>query len=284
MTGEQQTPVSAPAQPAAQPAPQPAVTPQAPAQDGSQEREPMRDRTRENFEKLLESNNRLYEQNEMLRKEIQDRLAQAPAPQPAPQPAQAPQSEWDFYEVDPKTGETFINRDKLSQTMKELRDRTQQAEVQVQKIAKSNEEREIDRQNQEAFNAYPELNPGNKDKFDKRFHQQVRGMLYDSFLNPAEYGGRPVTFKEAADLVRGGQPTQPKAEPQGGQQQPTGQALKEAGAANVPSQPQNPTAPSNDEELLALRFATRMGNDEALARRLIHTEHILPRDAQQVDA
>lgn len=290
MAGEQQQ--GAPAQPAAQPATPQQVqeTPnQVPVQEGGSEREPMRDRTRENFEKLLDSNNRLYEQNEMLRQEIQQRLAQTPAPQ-APQQAvqqpaqtQQPQSEWDFYEVDPSTGETFINREKLNRTMKSIQEKATKAEQQVQSYIKTTEEREIERQNQEAYNAYPELNPQAGDKFDKRFHQQVRGMLYDSFLNPAEYGGRPVTFKEAADLARGNRPAQPE-QPEGGQKPTEGQARKEAGSAQVSSQPQNPTQPSNDEELLGLRFATRMGSDEALAKRLIHTEHILPRDAQVVDA
>lgn len=295
MAGEQQQ--GAQAQPAAQPAtPQPVqeTPPQVPVQDGSSQREPMRDRTRENFEKLLESNNRLYEQNEMLRQEIQQRLSQTPAPQAQPQQAQPQgqqptqnaqgQSDWDFYEVDPKTGETFINRDKLNQTMKNIQEKATKAEQQVQSYIKTTEQREIERQNQEAFSAYPELNPQAGDKFDKRFHQQVRGMLYDSFLNPGEYGGRPVTFKEAADLVRGGRPAQPEPTPEDDKKSAEGEARKEAGAANVPSQPQNPTAPAVDEELLGLRFATRMGSDEALARRLIHTEHILPRDAQQVDA
>ncbi len=62
------------------------------------------------------------------------------------------------------------------------------------------------------------------------------------------------------------------------------EALKEASAANVPSQPQNPSAPSTDEELIRLRFATRHGDDKALAERLLHTEHILAKDAQQVAA
>ncbi len=281
---------SAPAQPAAQPAPQQPVVPQqvptAPSSEAAPEQ--MKDRTRENFEKLLESNNRLYEQNKMLQTEIQQRLTALPTPQApvasqTPTQTSQPQSDWDFYEVDPKSGETFINRDKLNRTMKEIQEKATAAEKQVQTLVKTTEEREIERQNKEAYSAYPELNPQAGDKFDKLLYQQVRGMLYDSFLNPAEYGGRPVTFKEAADLVRGGQPAQPKAEPTPAEPG-EGEALKEAGAAHVTSQPQNPTAPTYDEELIGLRFATRMGSDEALARRLIHTEHILPKDATQVEA
>jgi hypothetical protein len=245
----------------------------------------MKDRTRENFEKLLESNQRLFEQNEILRQEIHQRLG-TPAPQAPAQPQTPPtqaQSEWDFYETDPKTGETYINRDKLNRTMKDIRERANRAEITAQSLVKTNEEREIERQNQEAFVAYPELNPQGG-KFDERLHKQVRGMLYDSFLNPGVYGGRPLTFKEAADLARGGQPAQPAAQPAPQAQPGAGEALKEAGAAQLSSQPQNAPAPTDDSELLALRFATRMGSEEALARRLVHTEHILPPGAREVEA
>lgn len=276
---------SVPAQTAQPTQVQPAVTPQEPAQPSTPvEPEIMKDRTRDNFEKLLESNQRLFEQNEIMRQEIQQKLGTpAPQAQPTQQPTQTPQSEWDFYEVDPKTGETFINRDKLSETMKELRDRTQRAEVQVQKIVKTNEEKEIERQNSETFAVYPELNP-RAENFDKQFSLQVEGLVYSSLIGPDRFNGRPLTFKEAADMVRGQQPSQP---PQG---EPTpapagqGEALKETAATGAMSQPQNEPQYTDDSDLIALRFATRMGNTEALAKRLVHTEHILPVGAKDVEA
>lgn len=278
MEGEQ---FSAPAQTPTQPVVSGQVVPQnVSTQPNPAEPEQMKDRTRENFEKLLESNQKLFEQNEIMRQEIHQRLGQ-PAQSPVtPQaPAQTPaQSEWDFYETDPKTGETFINRDKLNRTMKDIQEKAKRAEISVQSLVKTNEQREIERQNQETFSAYPELNPNEKDKFDKQLHLQVQGILYSSFISPDQFGGKPLTFKQAADLVRGNKSTQPGVQPtpaKAGE----GDALKEAGAATVTSQPQNPTTPSSDEELIALRFATRMGSDEALARRLMHTEHILAGDA-----
>jgi hypothetical protein len=264
-----------------------AVQPVAPQGDtqpsATAEPEQMKDRTRENFEKLLESNQRLYEQNEIMRQEIHQRLGQpeksSETPQAVQTPSQTPaQSEWDFYETDPKTGETFINRDKLNRTMKDIQEKAKRAEISVQSLVKTNEQREIERQNKETFDAYPELNPENKDKFNKQLHLQVQGLLYSSFISPDQFGGHSLTFKEAADLVQGSKPTQPGAQPASAKAE-AGDALKEAGAAQVTSQPQNPTTPSNDEDLLALRFATRMGSDEALARRLMHTEHILAGDA-----
>ena len=271
-----------------QPVPvQPVVTQTEPTEPSTPaEPEVMKDRTRDNFEKLLESNQRLFEQNEIMRQEIQQKLGQ-PTPQPAQQtqqPAQTPQSEWDFYEVDPKTGETFINRDKLSETMKELRDRTQRAEVQVQKIVKTNEEKEIERQNAETFAVYPTLNPKDEN-FDKQFSLQVEGLVYSSLIGPDRFNGRPLTFKEAADMVRGQQPTQPaQSEPEQAEEPGKGEALKETAASGAMSQPQNQTVPTDDSDLIALRFATRMGNEQALAQRLIHTEHILPDGAREVEA
>lgn len=264
---------------------QPVVTPQEPTQPSTPvEPEVMKDRTRDNFEKLLESNQRLFEQNEIMRGEIQQKLG-TPAPQAQPaQPTQTPKSEWDFYEVDPKTGETFINRDKLSETMKELRDRTQRAEVQVQKIVKTNEEKEIERQNKETFAAYPQLDP-RSDGFDKQFSLQVEGLVYSSLIGPDRFNGRPLTFKEAADMVRGGQqPTQPAQGTPAPANAGKGDALKETAASAAMSQPQNEPTYTDDSDLIALRFATRMGNTQALAERLVHTEHILPVGAKDVDA
>lgn len=279
--------ISAPAQPA-QPAPVQPVVPQVVPTQPSTPAEPeqMKDRTRENFEKLLESNQRLYEQNEIMRQEIQQRLGtpapQAPAtPQPA-QPTQA-QSEWDFYETDPKTGEVYINRDKLNRTMKDIQEKARRAEVTVQSLVKTNEEREIERQNKETFAVYPELNPGNQEKFDKQFSLQVEGLVYSSLIGPDRFGGRPLTFKEAADMVRGQQPAQPQGQPAPAQPG-AGEALKETAASAAMSQPQNQPTYTDDSDLIALRFATRMGNEQALAQRLIHTEHILPPGAREVEA
>ena len=236
--------------------------------------EPAKDRTREQFEKLLDSNQRLFEQNEVLRKEMQ-------ASNLAKTTAQKQPEMLDFYQTDPTTGETLLNGEKLNERLKTIQDRAEQAEKQVQSLMKTAEEREIDRQNREAWNVYPELNPETGDKFNKKFHQQVRGVLYDSMMNTDEYGGRALTFKEAADFVRG-EPVKIEQQVEAPKGENEAQALKEASAAqNVASHPQLAPALSDDAELRELQIKTRYGSDEALAQRLLHTEHILPRDAQE---
>jgi hypothetical protein len=270
---------------------QQAVPQNATAPEREPQQDPVRDRTREQFDKLLESNQKLYEQNELLRKEMQDRLAaQQPVQTPQntaqqySQPTQQPTSEYDFYETDPQTGETYVNRDKLGNYLRDIQDKANRAEKTVQSYIKTTEEREIEKQNREAWSAHPELDPNNKDGFDNTLYKQVRGVLYDSMLNAADYGGRPLTYKEAADFVKGttGNPTTslksaPEAQPNN-----SGAALKEASAAQVSSQHQQRAPQTDSDEIRALQLATRLGNSEALAQRLIHTEHILTRDAREV--
>jgi hypothetical protein len=257
--------------------PQPTEQPSSVSQPTPQQQDVIANRTREQFDKLLESNSRLYEQNELLRKEMTDRLSSLEQPQPVPQPAQTPAqpaaSEHDFYETDPTTGETYINREKLNRYMKEVQEKANRAEQSVQKIIRSAEENEIERQNLEAYHAYPELKP-DAEKFDGTFYRQVRGVLTDSMLNANEYGGRPLTFKQAADFVKGVPSGGEPAGQESGQARQEGQALKEAGSAQVSSQHQPQIPMEGAEELRALQIATRKGSTEALAERIKHTPHI----------
>jgi len=260
-------PVTAPVQP---------VQIQAPITEPSQDA--VAGRTREQFDKLLESNSRLYEQNELMRKEMQDRLGGLPqsapaAPQPDRSKAPAANTDYDFYEVDPTSGETFINREKLNKYMKDIQEKANRAEVTVQNIVKTTEEREIERQNTEAYAVYPELKLG-AEKFDASFYRQVRGTLTDSMLNAGEYGGRPLTFKEAADFVRGIAPGATPVADQGTSSANEGAALKEAGSAQVSSQHQQQIPLQDADELRALQVATRYGSTEALAERIKHSPHI----------
>lgn len=261
-------------QPAAQPAP---VVAQAPAAAPAAELpQDVRAQTREQFEKLLENNRKLFEANEQLRRDMSARAAanQTFAPiqnAPVPQPINTNE----FVEIDPTTGDKFINDQKLKAKMEELNQRASRAEAAVNSYIKTSEDREIEKQNRETFQAYPELNPADKEKFDPAFHKQVRGIIFDSMYNPAEYGGRPLTFKESADLVSiqfTGKKTPAKPEAPAG---PTAADQKVDAAAGVTSAPQNAPQPTHDEDLVELRRATRYGSDEALARRLLNTEHIV---------
>lgn len=292
MMNEEQTQGSVQAQTAAQPAdttvaqPATAVEPK-PVEDLPAE---TRERTREQFEKLLESNRRLYEANELLRHEMEQRrttnqvfdpIQSVPPQQQRPVNQEVNPS--DFVERDPITGESYINEQRLRARLEEIQQRADRAEQAIQSYVKSAEEREIERQNKEAFAQYPELEPGAKN-FDGSFHKQVRGILADSMFNPDEYGGRPLSFKEAADFVRAQNPKQTqqvdeKAQVDAQAKTKAARELKEQVSNQAVSQPRAQRELSDDEELDNLRYRTRYQNDdEALALRIMHTEHILPKD------
>jgi len=268
---------------------------QAPTQAPGQPQS-MTDRTQEQFSKLLDSNKRLFEANEQLRKEMEQRRQQqdvfagvqrTPPPQaPTAQPQTVDPR--DFVETDPVSGEQYINQAKLNARLEEVTQRASKAEQAIQQYIKTAEEREIERQNAEAFASYPELKPG-VEKFDAKLHRQVRGVLYDSMLNADEYGGRPLTFREAADFVTGKvskeqQVSKAKAEENAGtadSADAAAQALKEQGSAQASSQPQNAPVQSDSDELMQLRVRTRYGDDEALARRIMNTDHVLKKSESE---
>lgn len=262
----------APVAPIASPAPAPTLP-----QDA-------KDKTREQFDKLLESNRRLYESNEALRRQIIAREQSNRTFEPIQQVPTAPKPTVDaseFVEVDPMTGESFINTEKMKGKIKEINDRASRAEQAIQNYIKTAEQREIERQSNETFAAYPELNPKNKDIFNEGFNKQVRGILLDSMYNPSEYGGQPLTFKAAADAIKKiTTPVQTVVEPKKEEKKTDikAQENKAQGSAQVPSQPGNLPEPTFDPALEALRFRTRRGDDSALAERLKATEHIVPKE------
>ena len=66
---------------------------------------------------------------------------------------------------------------------------------------KTVQQKEAERQEQEAYATYPELNPNSKN-VDKGFFRKTRAVLMDSIINPQDYGGKPLTLKQAADFVK----------------------------------------------------------------------------------
>ena len=278
-----------PAQPPAQPEPTKKPEEKPTVQTDSK-------RTQGQFDKLLENNKRLYDANEQLRTQLtQKALANeqfAPIQQPPiqQQPAQTQVSVADFVEVDPVSGERFIDDKKLQSKIEDLNSKATKAEDAVQRYIQTSEQREIDRQNEEAFDSYPELNPTGENH-DVRFHNQTRALIYDSLINPQDYGGKPLSFKKAADFVKGGdnvtdnseknkQAFASKDEP--GEQtvaanEPSteGEDAKQQAAASVAGeQPEGREAPADSEELSKLQQATRLGDTEALAKRIANTDHI----------
>lgn len=240
-----------------------------------------RDRTRNEFEKLIESNRRLAEENARLAE--MSRATRQPAPT-APSTSQAVDPN-DFIETNPISGEKYLNDEKLRNKLNELNTKASRAEQIIQSYMEETQRKEIQSQNDEAFAAYPELNPTG-DKYDTTFVKQVRGILQDSMWNAEEYGGRPLSFKAAADFVR--QQNTPKVvaapvvdEKAAKAASDAAQAAKEQSSAQATGQPGNNARENlNDqEELKSLIYRTRyLNDDKALAERIKHTEHILPRE------
>jgi len=253
-------------------------------------------RTQEQFEKLLDSNKRLYEANELLRQQLTQRALSneqfAPIQQP---PQQAPAQQVnvaDFVEIDPVSGERYIDDKKLQTKIEELNNKASKAEEAVQSYIKTAEQREIDRQNEEAFNAFPELNPSG-DKFDVKFHNQTRALIYDSLINPQDYGGKPLSFRQAAEFAKGGDKavtnseknqqasasTKSEGQTAAETSPDTGVDAKQQAAASVAGeQPATREQLASSEELKELQQATRRGNTEALARRIANTDHMVKKE------
>jgi len=253
-------------------------------------------RTTEQFDKLVDSNKRLYEANDLLRQQLTQRaLANeqfAPVQQtPIQQSAQKQVNVADFVEVDPVSGERFIDDKKLQSRIEELNSKASNAEKAVQQYIQTSEQREIDRQNEEAFKAFPELNPSG-DKFNTKFHNQTRALIYDSLINPQDYGGKPLSFRKAAEFAKGGgnvsdnneknQQASALTKPEEqtvAANTPSGEDAKQQAAASVAGeQPLTREALAGSEELVKLQQATRYGDTEALARRIANSDHILKRE------
>lgn len=241
------------------------------------------DRTREQFDKLTQSNSDLNTTNSTLNNQVADlqrqldKASKPAEPAPAPKAPEVPdQIDLNsFVEVDKKTGERFINETKLNTAITDLQSQTTKAEDTINSYIKTNEDRRIQQQKDDAFSSYPELKP-ESDKFDKKFYKTVRAVLYDSMMNADEYG-KALSLKEAADYVRNEVITSPQAPKPGEEKEvkaPAGEAKANAGTM-VPSVPQNAPAPTYSEDLKRLRLATRQGSTDALAQRILATDHVM---------
>ena len=244
-------------------------------------------RTSEQFDKLKDSNNRLYEANKILRDELTRKamVEQQFAPVQQVQQTQQPNIA-DFITNDPVTGEQFVDNSKLQKVIAETNQRATKAEVAVQSYIKQQQYMEEQKQTEEAYKNFPQLNPSVPDKFDTELSKRTRTLLLDSMMNPVDYGGRPLSFREAAELANGDlskirpmkqtsqAPEQASAKTQ---QQEDSVAKEQAGlAAQGTSSASQPPAVSPDEDLTNLRLLSRKGGkvgDWAIAQRLSKIPH-----------
>lgn len=252
--------------------------------------EEAKERTREQFEKLKDSNRQLFEANRKLQVELQKKLQAketfAPIQQVEGQQttaqAQQPIIE-QFTETDPITGDRVINEDKLKKVLEDTqKGASQAAERAVQNYVRKQQAVDTERQTKEAYATYPELNPNNPEVFDKKLHRLTRATLTDSYMNPEDYGNFSLTFKEAAKLAKDmttseAKKIEKKVEKKTEEikkKQDKAQEKKEQGSleAKGVSGAQVPP-PSASEEDRRLIMATRAGDFWALAKRLTRTPH-----------
>ena len=262
---------AAPAEPTAVPQTVPAPTPV------------VSDRTTEQFEKLKESNQKLFEANRLLQGELTRRARSeqtfAPIQQIPQETIPAPEIE-QFVKEDPATGEKYVDEVKLSAALAESNKKATRAETAVQNYIRQQNVLEEEKQTAEAYSAHPEINPSSQ-SFDANLSRFTSALLLHSMMNPQEYGGRTLTFKEAVDEAKKASPQQAQAktaaleketkEVMENKQQATAGATGVSGA--VAQQIQGPP----QDELEALRFQTRFGTGDdqtwAVARRLQQVSH-----------
>lgn len=153
----------------------------------------------------------------------------------------------------------------------EAREEAKKATQDAQAWRKHESERLQRAEEEEAFKVYPDLDYRNQKTLDKKFHAQVRATLLDSMLNPADYGGKQLSYKLAADMVKGASPqVVEKAKAEGAKQamenlQPKEQASLEAtGNSNRRSD----VDLENEEELKRLTRKGGIAAEEAIILRM----------------
>lgn len=266
-----------------QQAQQPQVVPQQPAPqsfEGSLPQETSQ-RTTEQFDKLKDHNRRLAEANQLLQQELarKEQIAQqfAPTQQQPQAPTQQPTAD-QFVEIDPITGEQFVNEPALKRAVEEARQQATQATQVVQSYIQRQNMEEERRQTEEAYKSYPGLNPNRPDTYDAELVKHTRAFLMDSMMTPADYGGRPLSYKEAADLaqgMRGGAPAGTVQEAQQTKENLERRAQASAVPQGVSSSAQYANTQA-DVELEGLRMQTRKGGVDgtwATAHRLAKVAH-----------
>jgi len=189
-------------------------------------------RTGEQFEKLLNHNRELFEKYQRAEAEKQrleqefagrqatsqsqqmvDRINQATTPAPQYQPNQQNFTQQQmqaltsqqvdptqFIEVD-ADGQKYVNEIKLKAALDSANQRAANVENTMKEYIESQQrERELI-ETQEAYKAFPELNP-NTEKKDSMLIDMTEKFLLDSMINKDKYGGVRLTFSQAAQEAK----------------------------------------------------------------------------------
>ena len=248
--------------------------PETPEQTEQQELpDEVKERTRLEFEKLKENNQKLFselKEERGSRQRLEDIFKSITA---QPQ-AQAPQVQQPVPVYDPTTG--LLNEEALNNTQNTALDAQRKAEEAQAAALKQQQEFQKylqDLEAREAFTAYPELDPrGLSGKpHDKELHIETRKVLMDSMLNPDDYGGKQLSFKQGADLAKAKltqkvEEIRKEAKQEGAAEaiesiSPKEQAALEAGGVRSSGD----LSPEEEQDLV---LASRKGDVNALAARV----------------
>ena len=146
--------------------------------------------------------------------------------------------------------ETPVGEVDTSQRIAEAERKAYEVEAEFKRYLEEQENREV-------YTAYPQLNPADESSFDKGLHVETRRILLDSMLNPDDYEGKQLSFKDAAKLATDG------LAGRGGN---TEEASKEQVSFAAPGNTGRQQVISDDQD--ALRYQTRKGNVDSIVARL----------------
>lgn len=159
---------------------------------------------------------------------------------------------------DPDTG--LIDPDQLSDLQRqtiEANNRAQNAEKAVQSYL-------TDQENRETFAAHPELDP-NGQAFSKELHVETRRIMLDSMLNPDDYSGTQLSFKQAADLAK--KSVGVEQAKQEGAQEAIEQLTSKEQASLSATGTSGRSRSLDGEDLAQLQRRTRSGDKDAIVER-----------------
>lgn len=160
--------------------------------------------------------------------------------------------------IDPDTGVVDVNG--LNRVIAQTAARSARAEQVVRSFTAQQRQMEEERQAQEAFEAYPNLDP-KSDGFDETLHRKTRAFLVDSMLKPGDYGNKTLTYREAADLAHEGiEKAVEDAKKEGAKEALEDLTPKEQAALEAQGRSDKRTAGASLEEL---RKRSRRGDKDA---------------------
>lgn len=205
------------------------------------------ERTKREFEKLRRELRE--ERTKRLEKEGLFNAMRPPVAQPTPT-----KPDW---LVDPDSQTVDVN--KLHSKLTNAEQRATRAEMAV-----NNYIQEV--QTREALAAHPELD-SRSDKFDPELHRKTRAYIFDSMMNPDDYNGKTLTYKEAGDMAKGiGGKAREQAEIEGAKKAIETLTPKEQ--ASLEAVGRSDRRADSLHSLSDLQTRSRQGDDEAIVERL----------------